>query len=180
MDAMLIDRELLLKFVEWYSTLGYLDMMEIIQENLDKLAVFGYEFKGYMRAIDNAADYMAASMDLLEPQVMQELFLGERHISTKIQDAPPVKYFPGCQVHNSIIATGCMIRGTVENSIIFRSCTVEEGAVVRNSIIMPNDVISKGAQLENVICDKFVTIGEGVRLYGSALRPLIVTKKQYS
>ena len=139
-------------------------------------AIIGFN----MRAIDNAADYMAASMDLLEPQVMQELFLGERHISTKIQDAPPVKYFPGCQVHNSIIATGCMIRGTVENSIIFRSCTVEEGAVVRNSIIMPNDVISKGAQLENVICDKFVTIGEGVRLYGSALRPLIVPKKQYS
>ena len=180
MDAMLIDRELLLKFVEWYSALGYLDMMEIIQENLDKLAVFGYEFKGYMRAIDNVADYMAASMDLLEPQVMQELFLGERHISTKVQDAPPVKYFPGCQVRNSIIATGCMIRGAVENSIIFRGCTVEEGAVVRNSIIMPNDVITKGAQLENVICDKFVNIGEGVRLYGSALRPLIVTRKQYS
>ena len=85
---------------------------------------------------------------------MQELFLGERHISTKVQDAPPVKYFPGCQVRNSIIATGCMIRGAVENSIIFRGCTVEEGAVVRNSIIMPNDVITKGAQLENVICDK--------------------------
>ena len=52
--------------------------------------------------------------------------------------------------------------------------------MVRNSIIMPNDVITKGAQLENVICDKFVNIGEGVRLYGSALRPLIVTRKQYS
>lgn len=91
-----------------------------------------------------------------------------------------MKYFPGCQVRNSIIATGCMIRGAVENSIIFRGCTVEEGAVVRNSIIMPNDVITKGAQLENVICDKFVNIGEGVRLYGSALRPLIVTRKQYS
>lgn len=180
MDSFIIDRELLLKFTEWYSALGYLDVMEIIRENLDKLAVYGYEFKGYVREIDSAADYMAASMELLEPHVMEELFMGERKISTKVQDAPPVKYFPSAKVSNSLIATGCIVKGTVENSIVFRGCTIEEGAVVRNSIIMPNGAVEKDVLVENVICDKFVRIGEGVRLSGSAQKPLIVTRKQYS
>lgn len=180
MDAFLIDRELLLKFLEWYGAMAYLDMMEIIRENLDKLPVWGYEFRGYMHAIDSAADYMAASMDLLRPQVMEELFLGERVIRTKIQDAAPVKYGAGAQVRNSIIATGSIIKGTVENSIIFRGCTVEEGAVVRNSVVMPKSAIARDVEIENVICDKYVTIGDGARLFGSTAKPLIVTRKQYS
>ncbi len=179
-DCMLIDRELLLKFTDWYQNLGHLDLTEIIRENLDKLPVFGYEFKGYMRSVDSAADYMAASMELLNPAVMKELFLSGRSISTKIQDAPPAKYSPGARVKNSIIATGCFVKGTVENSIIFRGCSIAEGAVVRNSVVMPNGKVANGALLENVICDKFVTIGEGVHLSGNAEKPLVVTRKQYT
>jgi len=179
-DSILIDRELLLKFTEWYQNLGHLDLTEIIRENLDKLPVHGYEFKGYMRSIDSVSDYMSASMELLEPEVMRELFMGPGGIMTKVQDAPPAKYFPGAKVSNSIIATGCMIRGTVENSIVFRGSTIEEGAVVRNSVVMPNGRVSSGGLLENVICDKYVTIGEGVHLSGNAERPLIVTRKQYT
>jgi glucose-1-phosphate adenylyltransferase len=123
---------------------------------------------------------MAASMDLLTPQVMQELFSPQRPINTKVQDAPPAKYFPTAKVRNSMVATGCMVKGTVENSILFRGCTVEEGATVRNSVIMPSGIISKGTLVENVICDKQVHIGEEVRLFGTALKPLIVTRKQYS
>ena len=45
---------------------------------------------------------------------------------------------------------------------------------------MPNGTIARDVAVENVICDKFVSIGDGVRLFGSALKPLIVTRKQYS
>lgn len=180
MDSLIIDRELLLQITEWYSALGHMDLMEIIAENLDKLAVYGYEFKGYVKAIDSAAAYMEASMELLDPEVQHELFLGERRISTKVQDAPPVKYFPTSKVRNSMIATGCIIKGTVENSIVFRGCTIEEGAVVRNSIVMPNCTIEKDVLVENVICDKFVRIGGSAHLSGSVEKPLVVTRKQYS
>jgi glucose-1-phosphate adenylyltransferase len=180
MDALIIDRELLLKILDWYSALSYLDLLDVVAENLDQLAVYGYEFHGYMRAIDNAVDYMAASMELLDPVVLQELFMGDRPISTKVQDAHPVKYGPDAQVNNSLIATGCIVKGTVENSIVFRGCTIGEGAVVRNSIIMQNTVLERGVTVENVISDKFVRISEGVSLHGIPEKPLIVTKKQYS
>ena len=84
------------------------------------------------------------------------------------------------EAENSIIATGSIIKGTVENSIIFRGCTVEEGAVVRNSVVMPKSAVARDVEIENVICDKYVTIGDGARLFGSAAKPLIVTRKQYS
>lgn len=180
MDAVIIDRELMLKIIDWYSALSYLDLLDVIAENLDQLAVYGYEFHGYMRSIDNAVDYMAASMELLDPRVLRELFMGERTISTKIQDAHPVKYGPGAQVKNSLIATGCIVKGTVENSIVFRGCTIEEGTVVRNSVIMQRSQLEKDVLVENVICDKFVHLTEGVKLHGTAERPLIVTRKQYS
>lgn len=180
MDALIIDRELLLKILDWYSALSYLDLLDVIAENLDQLAVHGFAFKGYMRAIDDAVAYMDASMELLDPAVLQELFMGDRCISTKIQDAHPVKYGPHAQVKNALVATGCIIKGTVENSIVFRGCTVAEGTVVRNSIIMQNTVLEKNVLVENVISDKYVHISEGVKLHGTAERPLIVTRKQYS
>ncbi len=154
--------------------------MDAISENLDQLAVYGYNFDGYMRRIDNAVDYMTASMELLNPAVIQELFMSERTINTKVQDAHPAKYGPHAQVTNSLIATGCIVKGIVENSIIFRGCTIEEGAFVRNSIVMPGGRVEAGALLDHVICDKYVRIAKGVALNGTDERPLIVTKEQYS
>ena len=180
MDSLIIDRELLLNITEWYSALDHMDLLEIIQENLGKLDVRGYEFKGYVKAIDSAAGYMEATMELLDPEVQRELFHGPRGISTKVQDAPPVKYAPTAKVRNSMIATGCIVKGTVENSVVFRGCTVEEGAVIRNSIVMPNCTIEKDVLVENVICDKFVRIGGGAHLSGSSEKPMVVNRKQYS
>ncbi len=180
MDAMIIDRDLILKILSWYHNQSYLDLLDVIRENLDQLRVFGYEFKGYVRGISNSVEYMAASMELLEPAVIQELFMGKRHIRTKVQDAHPAKYGPNAKVTNAMIATGCVVKGIVRNSIVFRGCTIEEGTVVRNSILMPNTVLDKGVALDRVICDKFSHITKGVTLNGTAERPLIVNIREKS
>ena len=57
---------------------------------------------------------------------------------------------------NSFIATGCVIEGTVKNSIIFRKVHIKKGAVVKNCIIMQNCIIEEDAQLNNIIFDKNV------------------------
>lgn len=180
MDAMIIDKNLMTRILDWYEAQSYLDLMDVVAENLNQLPVYGYEFKNYMRSIDDVVDYMTASMELLNPEVIQELFMGERPITTKIHDAHPVKYGKNAKVDNSLIATGTVVKGIVENSIIFRGCTIDEGAVVRNSVILPNSVIAKDVLVEYVICDKFAKITDGVRLHGTSERPLVVTRKQYS
>ena len=178
MDAFIINRDLLLKLISWYEETSYLDLMEIILENLSHLAVGAHEFKGYLGNADSVRCYLRANRDLLDPEVNRELFRPDRPIMTKIQDSPPAKYWPSAEVSNSLVSSGCIIKGTVENSIIFRGVTIEERAVVRDSIIMQNTVIRRDSILENVICDKYAVIRPSVRLYGRPDDPILIGKGQ--
>ena len=50
-----------------------------------------------------------------------------------------------------MIANGCMIDGTVKNSIISRGVKIEKGAVIKNSIIMQKCQIGENCYLR--FCD---------------------------
>ncbi|SHI13491.1 glucose-1-phosphate adenylyltransferase [Sporobacter termitidis DSM 10068] len=178
MDAFIMSRDLLLKFISWYEETSYLDLTDIIVENLSHLYVSGYEFTGYMGNADSVACYMRCSQELLNPEVNRELFRPDRPIITKIQDSPPAKYWPAASVRNALVSSGCIIKGTVENSIIFRGVTIEEHAVVRNAVVMQNTVIHRESILENVICDKYAVIRPGVKLFGNPDAPILVGKGQ--
>ena len=58
---------------------------------------------------------------------------------------PPHFMGMDAKVDHSMVTSGCEVYGTVENSVLFHSVTVEEGAVVRYSILMPGTVVKKGA-----------------------------------
>ena len=79
-------------------------------------------------------------------------------------------------MENSLIANGCVIRGEVENSILFRGVTVGRGVKIRNSIIMQKCDIQNGALVENVICDKNVVITADKWLKGATEYPLVIRK----
>lgn len=176
MDCFIINRGLLLKFIEWYKAMEHIDLLDIIAENLYSLNVGGFEHKGYLGQVDNIRDYMKCSLDLLSYDVRSELFGGEQKLYTKVQDSPPTRYGKEASVKNSLIPTGCIINGTVEDSVIFRGVRVGEGAVIKNCVIMQKTVIESGAELENVICDKYVTVAVGNKLCGTAARPLVIPK----
>lgn len=178
LDCMLIRRSLILDFIECYQNLGYIDIMDIVAANLGQLQVDSWQFTGYEHAVDHAPDYMKVSQDLLRPEVQEELFQEDRPVLTKTQDSPPAKYLPGASVKNSIVAAGCTLAGSVENSILFRNVTVGEGAVVRNCVLMQHCSISPGAVVENVICDKYVVISPNVKLSGGEENPFLIGKMQ--
>ena len=125
LDALIINREMLLNYLKWYEALPYLDLMDTISETLSTVKVYAYEFDGYAGTIDGLKTYMDCSMDLLDENVRDELFIPERQISTKAQDSAPAKYLPSARVRNSIISSGCIIDGDVENCIVFRDATIE-------------------------------------------------------
>ncbi len=176
MDCFIINRDLLLKFIDWYKALGYVDLLDIVVDSLPNLNVAGYAFGGYLGQVDNIRDYMKCSQDLLQEPVRRELFMSENKIYTKIQDNPPAKYGAQTSVKNSLFSTGCIINGTVENSILFRGVKVGEGAVIKNCVLMQKTVVEPGAVLENVICDKHVVISGGNKLFGAANKPLVISK----
>ena len=119
--------------------------------------------------------YFDENMRLLEPGSMDALF-GGAPIYTKIRDDNPTRYLEGSSVKNSLLADGCVIEGTVENSVLFRGCQVKKGAVVKNCVLMQDTVVEPGCDVEYVVTDKNVHITEGKKLTGTDTFPVFIAK----
>ena len=59
-----------------------------------------------------------------------------------------------------MITEGCVINGTVENSVLANGVIVEKGAVVKDCVIMSDVRVCAGAKLEYAIVDSNTVIGE--------------------
>ena len=175
-ESFIIGTDFLLKLIEWYSAIDHLDLFEAIQFDLDKMDVRACEFDGYCANICDAQSYYEHSLDLLNPDIRADVFNTEAPIMTKIQDTVPTKYMSDCKVSNSLIAAGCAIEGTVENSILFRHVTIEPGAVVKNSIIMQGCTVKAGACIENAIIDRGHVIAANTILRGCEDKIFVLPK----
>ena len=172
-----ISREYLLQLLEDYEAVDYLDIYTIFRLDLGKHRINAYEFPAYAGLIDSLEEYERVSGELIGRKTTMELFEGERPIYTKTQDGAPSRYKKGAFVKRSIVATGAVIEGTVENSIIFREVTVGKGAVVRNSVIMQHGVIGENAVVENAILDKNVSVGDGKKICGTPEDFIVLAKE---
>lgn len=178
-DCFIINRKYMIDFLGWYSALEYMDMIEIIRGNMNAMDIGTFEFRGYLGKIKDPWEFLKVNQAMTDYDIRNEVFCNpERLIYTKAQDEAPVFHYPEADVRNSVISAGCRIEGRVENSIIFRSCHIAKGAVVRNSVIMMHGTIGKDAVLDNVIADKYVTINPGVKIYGGEREPVIIGKNQ--
>ena len=149
---------------------------DILQAHVKDYKIVGYKHEGYFSKIDGTNSYYKANMSLLNSDIREKLFLSESPIYTKIRDNAPAKYGIDASVKNSMIADGCIIEGTVENSILFRGVKVAKGATIKNSILMQDTVIGHKCDINYVITDKKVMIGNYRLLTGSQFYPLFVGK----
>jgi glucose-1-phosphate adenylyltransferase len=172
----LLKRDLLIALLEESVAHGYYDfVLDIIVKMRDKLKINGYKFNGYWRSMSTVAMYYKCNMELLNPEISNELF-GAGKVFTKVKDEAPAKYNEEAIVRNSIIADGCIIEGTVENSVLFRGVTIKKGAVVKDSIIMQGSVIEENSTLNYAILDKNVILSGGRSLKGEGSWPVIIGK----
>ena len=73
-----------------------------------------------------------------------------------------------------MLADGCVIEGTVENSVIFRNVKVAKGAHIKNCVLMHGTEIGEDANLEYCITDGLVSISNGVSLRGAESYPNVL------
>lgn len=142
-----------------------------------RLKINTYEFTGYVQTIRNLETYYKSNMELLDPEVYKNMFFKDGLVYTKAKDEPPTIYKENAKVENSLIANGCVIEGTVENSILFRGVKVAKGAIVKNSILMQKSEIEENAVVVNTILDKYSNIEEGVNVAGSPRIPYVLEKR---
>lgn len=175
----IIQRKLLLDLINEAFEDGYVSFnRDVFAEKIDKLRIFGYEHSEYVAIMDDSKTYYKASMDLLDGNVRKQLFNSNRPIFTKTGDDMPTRYGTKASVKNTCIADGCVINGTVKNSILFRGVTVEKNTVVENCILMQGTTIKDGSRLEEVIADKNVVVGEEMVLKGTPENYLFIKKNE--
>ncbi|MBP3428340.1 MAG: glucose-1-phosphate adenylyltransferase subunit GlgD [Clostridia bacterium] len=172
-------RERLLQLVEQSAANGYHHFgRDLIQRSVNNhsLKICGYEYKGYCCQMDSIQAYFNFNMSMNDPKVRAALFPAERPVYTKVRDDLPARYMGG-QCSNSLIANGCIIEGTVINSVLFRGVKVAKGAVVKNSIVMQDAQIQEGAEIDHCILDKQSVIRRNGRLIAPAAYPIVIAKK---
>jgi glucose-1-phosphate adenylyltransferase len=123
--------------------------------------VFGYRYSGYWQDVGTIQSFWEANMALLEDDPELDLYDPEWVIHTRSEERAPAKVGPTAQVHRSLISHGCVINGTVVNSVLSPGVRVEVGAVVRDSIVMFDSVIRSSAVVDRSILDKEVVVGQG-------------------
>ncbi|MFL5735546.1 MAG: glucose-1-phosphate adenylyltransferase [Chloroflexia bacterium] len=134
--------------------------------------VFAYPFTGYWQDVGTVQSYWEAHMGLLSDPPAFDLYDPSWVIHTRSEERPPAHVRPGAKVTESLISHGCIIKGTVEHSVLSPGVIVEEGAVVRDSILLFDTVVGAGSIVDRSIIDKEVVIGENSRIgYGDNQTP---------
>ncbi|KGX86106.1 glucose-1-phosphate adenylyltransferase subunit GlgD [Pontibacillus litoralis] len=179
MDMYLVKKSYLLELIEEGIAHGYAHLFnEAIKAKVNTTHVHAYEYTGVHALVNSVESYFRNSRSLLNPQEHDLLFKQESPVYTKVMNEAPSKYLQSSNVHNTLVANGCVIAGDVEDSILFRGVHVGKGAVIKNSVILQNCVIEPNAVLENVIMDKDCTISEGRMLIGATEKPFVLAKRK--
>lgn len=139
--------------------------MHILPRAIDNDNVFAYPFYGYWRDVGTIQAYWEANMDVIRRDSL--ISPAAWGIRTNIEadgrpaDRPGARFGNDAKVSRSMVSAGCIIRGTVENSVLAPGVVVEEGAVVRDSILFADCVVGKKSVVDLCICDKRVRVLPG-------------------
>jgi glucose-1-phosphate adenylyltransferase len=178
LDMYIVEKACLLALMEECVREGRPSFVrDALIRNLGRLKVYAYPYHGYAATVRTLEDYYVENLNLLQPDVWERLFLQGDAVYTKVKDEPPALYRDSARVTNSLVANGCIIEGTVENSILFRGVKIGKGAHIKNSILMQHCEIGENAYVECTIADKGARIGVGRALTGREDFPLLVAKR---
>ena len=176
LNIYVLERETLIKLVKDATARGLIYFeRDILAHNVNILNIHALEYTGYVAHVCDMKSYFDENMRLLQEGSMDALF-GPAPIYTKIRDDNPTRYLEGSSVKNSLLADGCVIEGSVENSVLFRGCKIKKGAVVKNCVLMQDTVVEPNCNVEYVVTDKNVHITEDKKLTGTDTFPVFVAK----
>lgn len=139
--------------------------------------IYAYKMDSYWSNIASVESYYKTNMDFLNRDLRNYFFKQQPGIYTKLADNPPAKYNPDSSVKNSILASGCIINGSVENSVLFRKVYVGNNCVIKNSIILNDVYIGDNTVIENCIVESRDTIRANTTYIGTPDDVKIVVEK---
>lgn len=173
----IIRRRLLIELIEQSQEEERYDFVrDILVRSTSSKKVYAYHMDSYWRNISTVESYYNANMDFLKKEV-RDHFFRSGEIYSKVDDLPPAKHNPGSNVKNSLIASGCIINGNVENSVIFKKVYIGNNCTIKNSIILNDVHIGDNTYIENCIVESRDTIKANSSYVGEDGKIKIVVEK---
>ena len=174
-----IRRRQLIELIERSIEEGRHDFVkDVLIRYKDVKRIYGYKLDSYWSNIASVESYYKTNMDFLKKEVRDYFFREYPDVHSKVDDNPPAKYNPGCQVKNSLIANGSIINGYVENSVIFKKVFVGENCVIKNSIVLNDVYLGDNVYLENCIVESRDTIRANTRYVGEKDIKLVIESNE--
>ncbi|MCR5399494.1 MAG: glucose-1-phosphate adenylyltransferase subunit GlgD [Lachnospiraceae bacterium] len=154
-----IRRRLLIEMIERCAEEDRYDFVrDVLIRYKDQKDIYGYKLKSYWKNISTIEDYFAANMDFLEEDVRDYFFRQYPEIYSKVDDLPPAKFNTGAHISNSLISSGTIVNGSVENSVVFRKTFIGNNCTIKNSIILNDVYIGDNSYIENCIVESHGTV----------------------
>ena len=175
-----IRRRQLIELLETCANEGRTDFVrDILVRYKNVKRIYGYELDTYWRNISSVESYYKTNMDFLKRETRDYFFKQYPDIYSKVDDLPPAKYNYGANARNSLISSGCIINGTIENSVLFKKIYVGNISVIKNSIILNDVHIGDNCVIENCIVESRDTIRANTVHQGSPDDIKVIVEKNF-
>ena len=176
-DVFIVDTPWLIEKIEEEAKKEYPQKLRYILRDLAvEYNAFAFEYTGYLANIHSVESYYQANLDMLENQKFMKLFSPNQKVYTKVKNEEPTYYSKTSHIKTSQFASGSIVEGTVERSVVSRRVHLHEGSEVRSSLLFPGVVIHENAIVEHAILDKGVEVAAGVTIRGTEEAPVVVKK----
>lgn len=150
---------------------------DILIRYKDAKQICSYKMDTYWSNIASVDSYYRTNMDFLKKDIRNYFYKEYPDVYSRIDDLPPAKYNPGAAVKNSLISSGCIINGVVENSVLFKKIFVGNNCTIKNCVILNDVHIGDNTYLENCIVESRDTIRPNSRHVGEDGKVKIVIEK---
>lgn len=127
-------------------------------------ALYAYKFEGYWKDVGTIDSLWEANMDLLDPNNPLDLNDPTWKIYTEDVTTLPHYIGPNADIKRAFITQGCVINGSVKNSVLFTGAKVGEGAKIIDSVLMPGVTVESGAVVTRALVADGVKIGKGAKV----------------
>ncbi len=134
---------------------------ELIPEAIPKYRVFAYVFDGYWTDIGTIRSFYEANLGLTSSLPQFNFYDLKMPIFTHPRNLPGSK-LNNCNIHQSIVAEGCILNGAdIKHSIIGVRSRIGGGSTIKNSIVMGADYFETAEELEENAACRRPNIGIG-------------------
>src|SRR5690606_25248227 len=142
-------------------------------KNTSKM-VYAFKFNDYWQDVGTYDSYLETNLDMIKSYTQLDLYDPSWKVFTKSEEKPPVKIYGNAKIENALLSNGCVIEGTVINSVLSPGVRVGKGSVVKDSIILNDTIISENVTINKCIIDKHVVVGRDSHLgFGDDFTPNI-------